>query len=211
MSNKRRHVAEGQVAAQIYARRVVLVGTGFVLALSLLSWRLIHIQYTRHGHYAEMAKDIVQKDILPARRGRIYGSRGDLLAGNKVLVKVAVDRNQLSYTSYCVRALAHAENQDSRDIVKSYSRDEIGQRYLERLAKVIATPLGKQPWEIIRAVTQAPRNKVLVTIVKDLDESDADRLKEILAAERIFGVDFDETRKRFYPESQPIDTGARHP
>jgi cell division protein FtsI/penicillin-binding protein 2 len=199
MSRKRR-IIDQETADRSYLRRTVFVGVCCVCVLSLLSWRLIHVQYIEHDKYSRIvAREHVRRAVLYAQRGRVYDCRGELLAGNRVSEKVCVDRDLIANVGLCARGLAFIEGVKARDIIKSFSKEEIQQRYLERLAHVVSEPLGKQPWEVIREITQAPPRKVEIVLAKNLDQSDSGRLKELLDEERISGVYFRESRKRFYP------------
>lgn len=166
--------------------------------LSLLSWRLIHIQYIKHEEYlTKVQTEHIDDEILPARRGQIYDRHNNLLVANRIEETVYVDRYKIENQGICVRALAHAEGVKSRDIRRSYSPEEIRQKYIERLGFLLAEPLGKQHWEIIREITQSKKSDII--LAKKVDESDAERMKELLRAERIRGVQFRDSHKRSYP------------
>ncbi|MGK0188306.1 MAG: cell division protein FtsI/penicillin-binding protein 2 [Verrucomicrobiales bacterium] len=199
MSRKRKSAVSAAVAAdKVFALRTSLLGVLFVTLLSLLSWRLIHIQYIMHDEYLSKVKsEHIDDEVLPARRGQIYDRDNNLLVANRIEQTVFVDRYKIEDMGNCVRALALAEGVNPSDIRRSYSKAEIRQKYIEKLGSVLAEPLGMQRWEIIREITQSKKSDII--LAKKIDESDAGRMKDMLRAERIRGVRFLDVYKRSYP------------
>ncbi|MCB1097619.1 MAG: hypothetical protein KDN22_18750, partial [Verrucomicrobiae bacterium] len=199
MRKKRKSAVEAANAAdKDFILRASLLGFVFVTLLSLLSWRLIHIQYIQHGMYLSKVQDEHIKDeILPARRGQVYDRHNSLLVANRIEETVSIDRYKIVDLGNCCRALAHAEGVKPSDIRRSYDPTEIRQKYVERLGHLLAEPLGMQHWEIIRKITQSDKDDII--LAKKVDESDGGRMKDMLRAERIKGVRFTEDYKRSYP------------
>lgn len=194
----RKSPASDAVAAdRAFARRTSLLAVLFVTLLSLLSWRLIHVQYIQHEKYlSEVQREHIDGEVLPARRGQIYDRNNNLLVGNRVEATVYVDRVKIDHLPVCVRALAHAEGVAASDIRRSYSDAEIRQRYVERLGQLLAPPLGLQHWQVIREITRSDKSDIV--IATRVEEGDAARMKELLRAERIVGVGFREVQRRSY-------------
>ncbi|MDA0813478.1 MAG: penicillin-binding protein 2, partial [Verrucomicrobia bacterium] len=199
MSRPRKSAVDAAIAAdKAFAVRAPILGFVFVTVLSLLSWRLIQIQYIQHEKYLSVVRqEHIDDEVLPARRGQIYDRQNSLIVANRVEETIVVDRNKITDIGNCARALAHAEGVKAIDIQRSYAPAEIRQKYVERLGRLLAEPLGLQHWEVIRKITQS--DKVEIILAKDVDESDGARMKDMLRAERITGVLFRDSHKRTYP------------
>ncbi|HEX2751373.1 MAG TPA: hypothetical protein VHM91_25410, partial [Verrucomicrobiales bacterium] len=64
--------------------RLVLAGGALLTLFSLISWRLIYLQVEQHDHFASLVDVKHQRKVdLEAHRGRIFDSRGQLLAGDE--------------------------------------------------------------------------------------------------------------------------------
>ena len=194
----RRSALDDAIAAdKVFGRRTVFLGLVFATLLSLLSWRLIHIQYIKHDYYLSTVQALHRDDeVLLSRRGQIYDRNNELLVANRIEYEVYVDRYHIEDEQVCVKALAHADGVSWSDIRRSYSADEIRQRYVERLGAVLSQPLGRPHWDIIREITQSEKDEIV--LAQEVDEGDGARLKDLLIAERIYGVEFREDHQRSY-------------
>ena len=200
MSKKKRKKTEDEFAAdRTFGRRAAFVGVLLVAALSLLSWRLIELQYIRHEELKAKVLDYhTKREILGARRGQIFDRNGDILVIDVAEHSVYVDKYHIDDLDICAAALAHQEGLKSRDIRSSYPDDqEIRDMFVDLIGDTIAPPLGMQSVDVVRKIKES--TKKMIVLAKGLNDSDVERLKETLAQAGItFGVNFQEKRKRSY-------------
>ena len=75
-----------------FQSRAALLVVAFTLVFTAFSWRLIHLQVSRHQHYVEKAAGHhLRKEPIHAQRGTILDARGEVLAQNLPVRTIAVD------------------------------------------------------------------------------------------------------------------------
>ena len=80
-------------------RRAGLICIGLAVLFSIYSGRLVHLQVGMHGKYSEMAAEsTAKKKDIPAQRGLITDSRGEVLALNVPIYQVIADGKLLRET-----------------------------------------------------------------------------------------------------------------
>ncbi len=87
--------------------RILLVLCLFTAVLSIYSWRLIDLQVVQHEKYAAMAeRKHVAEQTIPASRGSIYDSHGEILAGNVPVCSIIADASQVNDREQLEQVLA---------------------------------------------------------------------------------------------------------
>ena len=171
-----------------------------VAAFTGLSARLVYVQVVKHDEYADRAsRQRSYREVLPAYRGRIFDAGGELLVENLPTQEVVLDRNLLRDIHLCVRGMAHANGLKPKAYRSLYADEEIRQRYAQRLAHVVAGVLGDEAGDLIIEVAKKESRRYEVPLAKKLDNEIAVRLATILKEEKLAGLKFSDSVKRFYP------------
>ncbi len=124
-------------------RRMVGMGGVIICAFSCLSWRMVHLQIDQHTHYtSEVKRKLTTTVELPAHRGAITDSRGQVLAEDVPVQQIGFDIGFLRYTKVLAGALAASEGSTASDILKTWNEKEIRHRYIQRVATALAPHLG---------------------------------------------------------------------
>ena len=198
-------------------RRAVLAAGLLLTAFSGLSYRLIYLQVERHAHYDELVGGKHQRtDILEAHRGRIFDTRGQLLAGDEPVQKIVFDLGFLKQKEAMAEALVVSEGMKAADIRRIWTAGEIRQRYLERVTPLLAQYSGR-PMEEIKALIEErinPRLSGEIVIHREMTMQDGILLRAALEkAElghfqelrgRIGAVVFKDSFARRYPATVPL-------
>ncbi len=115
------------------SRRLWLVLIFFTVFAGYNTWKIFSVQVLDYSKLSTMAEGRIKwKDTLTPRRGQIYDSRGQLLAGNTTAEDVYVD--------------------------KTHSTDE----ELHKIADLLAPALGRQPGDIYTSLKESPITRVLI-------------------------------------------------
>jgi penicillin-binding protein 2 len=78
-------------------RRIIAAGALVLTCFALVAARLTYVQYFRHTHYATEARDnSISLLPIPPRRGSIYDRNGVLLAKDRPVLNLAIQRNKLN-------------------------------------------------------------------------------------------------------------------
>ena len=171
-----------------------------VIVFTGLSARLVYVQVVKHEEYAERAMEQrTRKVVLPAYRGRIYDTSGELLVENFPTQDVSVDRKTLRNIDICTRGLAHAAGLRPKAYRRLYPDEEIRQRYAERVAHLIEGAIGEEAADKIVDLAKVDSNRKWLPLAKKLDHDVAARLQKILKEEKLSGLLFEDSIKRFYP------------
>ena len=198
-------------------RRQVLAGCGILGAFSLLSWRLIYLQVERQEHYAAIVEGKHQRiDVLEAHRGRIFDTRGQLLAGDEPVQQIVFDFGFLRQKEALANALAAVEGMKAVDICRVWTDGEMQQRYLGHLNPVLAQHTGRTEEEIKALISDkiTPKLSGEVVINREMAVQDAIQLRDALERSklgefqkvrgRIGAVVFKDSFVRRYPASVPL-------
>ncbi len=196
--------------------RCIILCSVLVTGLSLLSARLIQIQWVNRQHYATSAhKAFHRLEKLPAIRGMIVDRHEEPLARCIPVATVFVDKNHLLDPKLASFGLAYAEassqpgwndmdtakrmrriNSLRAEILDSEKPEDIVQKHLAHAVSVLARPLGMRREEL-RAKIETSNGK-WIPIAKDIPEDVADSLREIVDENWLQGFDFENTIKRWY-------------
>jgi len=187
-----------------------------VIALSVLSGRLVQIQLVDRHRYAESSRKAYHRvEKLPAIRGMIVDRREEPLARSIPVSTVFVDKNHLLDPKLAAYGLAYQEasaepgwnelDEAARrrrisglrgDILNREAPETIISKHLAYAIGVLARPLGMRREEL-RAKIEDSRGK-WVPIARDLPEDVADNLREAVDKHWIQGFEFQNSIKRWY-------------
>jgi cell division protein FtsI/penicillin-binding protein 2 len=198
--------------------RLVLAGGALLSVFSLISWRLIHVQVEQHAHYAALVDVKHQrKVVLEAHRGRIFDTRGQLLAGDEPVQQIIFDLGFLREKDALADALVESEGmKDVVDIRRIWTLEEMQQRYLDRVVPLMAQRTERPAEEIRGAIAEKMKGKVAGEIVvsremavqngielrDDLEKLKLGKYQELRG--RIGAVVFRDSFVRRYPVTTPM-------
>ena len=122
--------------------RVGLLCCGVVSLFSLLSWRLLHLQFNRHDHFqAVLDKSHHKTQAISASRGDILDARGRVLACDEPVQQVSFDLKFLLLATPLAKALTSSEGMKATDLRHAFSLEELQNRYLDRVGRIAAPVL----------------------------------------------------------------------
>jgi cell division protein FtsI/penicillin-binding protein 2 len=158
---------------------------GIVSVFSLFAWRLIYLQVDRHQHYRALMEETHHKTRpLSASRGDILDTRGRVLACDEPVQQISFEVEFLQGAGPLSAALAAAEDMKASDLRRSFSLEELQNRYLNHLSRVAAPAVGLSVAEFESKIRTrfAARSSGEVLLIKDLSVSTALKLRSDLEA-----------------------------
>ncbi len=178
--------------------RLVLGCAVLVAILSILSARLLHIEAFSGERLAAQARAHYEyKEVLPARRGRIYDRSGELLARSQTVFTLVADRYHLRDPLLGCIGLAKREGVSPQKLKQTYLPEEIAGLYREYVAECLAEVLDVPRHEIARRL-KSPGNGDVI-LARNLEDDFAGKVEAHLAARAIRGVRLDASERRYYP------------
>lgn len=178
--------------------------------------RLVYLQYFDRAEYAEKAKNSYSRKIdIPARRGYILDRREEIVARNRHLTKVIVDKYHLRDARVVAEGVAYkelsktlnweemAEEEKAKNIrlfrrllLEEKSDEELIAEHRNYAIETMARPLGMTVEELSKKINGT--KQMDVTLTKDLRGDVADQLEELVNKSRIQGFRFERIRHRWY-------------
>ena len=131
-------------ANRFMPHRMTFVAWVLLAAFGVLGWRLYEVQIVHHELWAARGEDMVrQKRILPAMRGPIRDSNGELLAHDKLVHDVWINVRHLRDLNDVRVRLAKVEKTSVKALTASSTEEEIFTRYQQVVSAVMAEALGR--------------------------------------------------------------------
>lgn len=199
-----------------FQKRCIVLCLVLVTLLSALSARLIQIQLVDRKRYAESSARAYHRiERIPAIRGMIVDRNEEPIAKSIPVASIFVDKNHLMDPKIASFGLAYEiaskepgweslkpEDQLRRmralrgDILSSEAPDVIVQKHLAYAIGLLARPIGMKREEL-REMIEGNKGKWF-SIVKDIPDDIAERLREIVETHHIQGIVFENSIKRWY-------------
>ena len=199
-----------------FQNRCILLCSILVIALSVLSGRLVQIQLVDRQVYAENSRKAYHRvEVLPAIRGMIVDRHEEPLAKSIPVSTVFVDKNHLYDPKLASYGLAFREASSEpgwnelepakqrrriqalrSEILAAETAETIVRKHLAYAVGILARPLGMRREEMLSKIENS-RPK-WVPIAKDIPEDVADKLRESVDDNWIQGFEFQNSIKRFY-------------
>ncbi len=138
--------------SRVNSRRVVWVLL-FFLAFGLYdTYKVFNVQVVQHTDLTARAEAAIKrKDTLPARRGLIYDSRGQLLAGNTSAQDVYIDISN------------HADEKDQH-----------------KIADLVAPLLKQSAQDLFTRLHEAPQGVAYIKVASKIDDATADKIRQLI-------------------------------
>jgi len=205
-----------------FAMTSVLVGM-----LSVLSGRLIQVQFLDRKHYKEKAaRTFDHPETLSGLRGKIVDRNEEVLAKSMPVTSITVDINHMRDVKVMSSTVAYErvssmEGWDQLDAVKrrarvaaerydivdlatnhpeSLSPEHVCEMGIERAVNVLARPLGMRREELMEKIKKGlgDRKTGEFELVADLPDDVASGLREMVDQQWIEGFHFKGSFKRWY-------------
>ncbi len=194
--------------------RILLSAAGVLSVFGLLGWRLIHLQVEKHDLYTAISERRYERvDQLEAHRGRIFDTRGKLLAGDEPVQKIVFDLGFLSQKEALATVISEAEKTKERDLLAILNHSQLRQRYLDHVVPILAKYTGREAGAIrvdIEARTAGGKLSGEEIIAREVSMHDGMQLREELEnavlgkyrplSGRIGAIIFRDSFIRRYPE-----------
>ncbi len=168
------------------ATRIKLFAAFAFFLFMLVIARLYHVQVTRHDELFSRAKEQYTAVVkTQGKRGEIFDYNSNLLVGNIPCSTIIADPVETGDNEQC-----------------------------EKAAKILSAALGLPEKDIFKELTQKTRTKRLddgttreiprryAFIAKEIPLPESEKLQEKLRDEKIKGIYFQETTKRYYPKNE---------
>lgn len=138
--------------SKVNSRRVVWVLLFFLVFGLYNTYKVFDVQVMQYADLATKAKAAIKwKDILSPRRGLIYDSRMQLLAGNISAQDVYVDIKNHS---------------DQKDLLK--------------IADLLAPLMKQNPQDLYTRLTQPPTGQTYIKVASKVDDPTADKIRQLV-------------------------------
>jgi len=169
-----------------------------VFVLSLLSVRLFHIEvFNGEKLSAEARSHYEYKEVMPARRGRIFDRTGELLARSQTVFSLVVDCHHLRDQMLACIGLAAREKVSPQAIKKRYLPEEVLSNYREYVAECLSETLKQPKHEIARLLKEKTVGEIV--LAKDIEDDFAKQISEMLESKDLGGLYLRRGERRYYP------------
>jgi len=191
------------IAERSLKTRLVLGCLGLVTVLSALSVRLFYVEAFRSESLSAQARGHYEyKEVLPARRGRIFDRSGELLARSQTVFTLVADLHHLSDPMLACIGLGEREKVSPQTIKARYLPEEIGGLYREYVAESLAEVLEEPRHEIARLLKGKKLGEVV--LAKNIEDDFANTLETMLEEKEIGGAYLRRGERRYYPSPMSL-------
>lgn len=182
-----------------FRNRAILLTLFLVLGFSIISVRLLDIQYFQHEEWRERAEaDYSVKIPLPARRGVILDRHGEQLVHNLPVYDIVADRYRLEDLNVVVNGVAAARGRTRIAVPRGTEVDPLMQdEYYDHIAAVLSRFLPMDKSELRQRFHFGNRKRVVLHRGMTTDEIQP--VRAALERARISGIAFEQGSRRFYP------------
>ena len=178
--------------------RLVLGCFALVATLSLLSARLFQIEAIESEKLSEEARAHYEfKEILPARRGRIYDRSGELLARSQTVFSLVADCNHLRDPMLACIGLGARDKVSPQTIKKRQLPDELIGNYREYVAESLSEVLKEPRHEIARRLREKKSGEIV--LARNIEDDFSRQIEEMLDGKKIGGLYLRRGERRYYP------------
>lgn len=178
--------------------RLVLGCAGLVVLLSTLSARLLYLEAFRSESLAAQARDHYEyKEILPARRGRIYDRSGELLARSQTVFTLVADLTHLSDPNLASVGLGKRDSVPPGEMKARHLEKELAALYREYVADSLSGTLQRPRHELARELKARTTGEVV--LAREIEDDYAREIEALLDEKCIRGVYLRRGERRYYP------------
>ena len=123
--------------------RAGMLCCGMVSIFSLLTLRLIHLQFREHSRYQTILDENLRHSVpLSASRGDIRDTKGRMLACDEPVQQLTFNLGFLKRGDPLAAALVAAEGMKKQDLLHAFTLEDLQDRYLNHVTSLAAPVLG---------------------------------------------------------------------
>ena len=174
--------------------RALVLCTGFVLLLTGLSVRLLHLQHTKHSEVMAKLIDELDKTSIPARRGDILDRDRRPLATTEPVSELVLDKYQIPFDpSIHKLAIKHAGMSSAE--LGQYDDEQTKRLYYQMLATRLARPLKREVQELAQRLIDGKKEYI---VQKGVDSQVAREVVQSLERDGFKGLRYRDSMQRAY-------------
>lgn len=197
--------------------RVLLVCLALVAGLSVLSGRLVYLQWTAQGYSKSLSPGKSLERPLLAQTGYIIDRHEEIIARNNPVTTIIVDKTNLGDASVVAAGVAYSSavlredwadaDENRRDqivrslrqqVISKRKNEDIVRQHLSFLVSVLTPHLQyKSKEELSQKIGELGSGEVI--LAKDVPEEVADKIQNAVRENRIQGLRFEKKYRRIYP------------
>lgn len=198
--------APPDVNRRLPLRMAIMLGL-LVLGFGGVAYRLYGLQAVDHEVWAKRGEGMLkQRVVLPAIRGVIRDSNGEMLAHDKHVHEVWVNTQHLRDLNDVRVRLARVQRRALSEVVNGMKPEEAIAQYREHVTGVVAATLAETGQEVPEnlAAMLADEKRVEYPLVKGLPAEVAAVWEARLKEANIYAVSLRATVRRFYPAEERL-------
>jgi cell division protein FtsI/penicillin-binding protein 2 len=181
-----------------FAWRAGFLGVILLAIFTTISWRLFQFHIVEHEELqAEAVRNRMRSVELPARRGEIHDRNGELLARDRAMQEVYLDKNHFYRGGGLLRTYAKMTKLTSRDLSLNYTKSEIERMCLDRLAAEMAGLLGVTPQKARDMLDNKPPLEIVLS--PSVEQEIASNWEKMITDYDLKGVYLRPVFRRLYP------------
>jgi len=178
--------------------RAVCLSLGLAGVFSLLGWRLVNLHVGQGDTFRLAAREVSQREVIvPAPRGAILDHHGEVLAIDRRVYSVVVDRNLLRDLDLARRSVSAEMGIRLSEVDRHLTDEERRADSIRRCLELVAPRLGTRPGALRKLIGDGVRGEV--TVARDLGDEEAWSLRRFIEEQALPGVVVREGRRRFHP------------
>ncbi len=175
--------------------RAIMLCSGFVVLLTCISVRLIHVQHTLHEKVmAKVKVDTFASEVVPARRGDILDRDRRPLATTEPVSDLFLDRYHIPLVK-SIHRIARKQLGMTDEELKGYDADASKALFYQMLATKLVRPLKLEMTELLKGLQGSTEDFV---IDEEVDSQLAREIVKDLYSEGFTGVYDRRSMKRAY-------------
>ncbi len=169
-----------------------------VTVLSVLSARLLYIEAASGEDLSARARVHYEfREVLPARRGRIFDRSGELLARSQTVFALVADCNHLRDPMLACIGLGRREGVSPQTVRRRHLPEELAGLYRDYVADCLSEVLDAPKHEIARQLRSKKVGEIV--LAKHIEDDFASELEQMLSEREIGGLYLRRSERRNYP------------
>ena len=177
------------------AFRAMVLCCAFVMLLTALSMRLIHVQLTLHDEVTGKVAATKPFEVIPARRGDVLDRYNHTLATVEPISDLVIDKHQIP-SPKIIKKLAVKYGHGDAEVLADYDKQACRRLYYQMLSEQLADPLGMQTSDVLTELVSKKMNQVLA---EGMDCQTARSLVTHLKEDGFAGLYYRNRMRRTYP------------
>lgn len=187
--------------------RIAVMLALLLAAFGGVAFRLYGLQAVDHEVWARRGDGMLkQRVVLPAMRGVIRDSNGELLAHDKLVHEVWVNTQHLRDLNDVRARLARIQKRPLSEVVNGMKPEDVISQYQEHVTAVVTATLNEtgEPVPADLAQQLGDEKRIEFPLLKGLPTETADIWKARLKEGNVFAISLRSSVRRFYPAEERL-------